>query len=772
MSDLKPIRNISIALDITKSVQPANAFFIYRGDNVRFGFTFYDGDGSLSVENGATIRIFAKKIQKNGKLDLNSSPLFAKDQNYTSSETSVFIDVSSAETAGEAGHYALCIMVFNSGTDSTIRTTQLVYFDLLENGYAGSYQPAEDFRDEVLNALQQTIDAEARAEAFFNDSVENIQNEADHIILALNTSIEEETAKAKAEVESAGVNAVGDVNTAKADAKTELAAAKDAALNDIDQKGASYQEGINLNNALANGAVRVSKAGTSTMLIPRADYPYGYDLWKNTSGVARATAKFTVIGKYLPISGEWTLFAESNGEMYENSVCCTISEDRKTLHYFRTAASGWVYDSVEVPQGFKTGDIISFVYDSANAKIYRNKELIADVEITDSSWLSGNLYMFVDVLSGINYKQNFLLSVGNAFPLTGGIYSISDFVDGVAVPDGLLTESESFNAPLADATGLTLTQITATYSQSFEGETCAKLVPSGLSSTTKRTRYWNAKAPYTQAKNTTAKVRFKFYLPSSNANWKYVRIYNAIRSMEIEETSNIRDENGCVAASDGWREIEFISKTGTSAGAFRFLFMAESAAATSDAQAISSAANDAFYLSEFSVEYPPAIDCYVETPTQNNLFKQKGVISRDLRIGQGWSNYVSFGEEISVGDTGADTVISTSGDENLTGNPYLHIDSFDSIPVGKYMLKQIILVLDTALSDGETLSVGALNSSWKSKEFTAADATGSSGNTFVLESSAPDIWDLRGDAYWGLSIYSSLGQTIMGKVKFIWERIN
>lgn len=219
MSDLTPTRNISIALDITKSVQPANAFFIYRGDNVRFGFTFYDGDGSLSVENGATIRIFAKKIQKNGKLDLNSSPLFAKDQNYTSSETSVFIDVSSAETAGEAGHYALCIMVFNTGTDSTIRTTQLVYFDLLENGYAGSYQPSEDFRDEVLNALQQTLDAEARAEAFFNDSVEQIQNEADHIILALNNSIEEETAKAKSEVESAGQSAQSEIQAATEEAK-------------------------------------------------------------------------------------------------------------------------------------------------------------------------------------------------------------------------------------------------------------------------------------------------------------------------------------------------------------------------------------------------------------------------------------------------------------------------------------------------------------------------------------------------------------------------
>lgn len=738
MSDITSIRNIPITLDITKAVQPANSFFIYRGDQIQFDLKFVYGENEITIKN-AHLRVFAKKIQKNGKLDLNTPPLFAQDKSFTSGTyAEASVSFTSSETAGEAGHYALCVMVF-SDSDTKIKTAQVVYFDLLENGYSGEYQPSEDYRDEVLDALQKTLDAEARAEAFLNESVEQIQNAT---------------------------------NEAVSSAKTEIAAATDSALNDIDAKGASYQEGINLNNALANGAVRVSKADTSTMLIPRADYPYGYDLWKNTSGVARATAKFTVIGKYLPISGEWTLFAESNGEMYENSVCCTISEDRKTLHYFRTAASGWVYDSVEVPQGFKTGDIISFVYDNANAKIYRNKELIADVEITDSSWLSGNLYLFVDVLSGINYKQNFLLSVGNAFPLTGGIYSISDFVDGVAVPDGLLTESESFNAPLADATGLTLTQITATYSQSFEGETCAKLVPSGLSSTTKRTRYWNAKAPYTQAKNTTAKVRFKFYLPSSNANWKYVRIYNAISSMEIEETTNIRDENGCVAASDGWREIEFISKTGASAGAFRFLFMAESAAATSATQAISSAANDAFYLSEFSVEYPPAIDCYVETPTQNNLFKQKGVISHDLRIGQGWSNYVSFGEEISVGDTGADTVISTSGDENLTGNPYLHIDSFDSIPVGKYMLKQIILILDTALSDGETLSVVALNSSWKSKEFTAADATGSSGNTFVLESSAPDIWDLRGDAYWGLSIYSSLGQTIMGKVKFIWERIN
>ena len=34
-------------------------------------------------------------------------------------------------------------------------TTQGIYFELKENGYAGDYQPAEDFRDEVLDALSE-----------------------------------------------------------------------------------------------------------------------------------------------------------------------------------------------------------------------------------------------------------------------------------------------------------------------------------------------------------------------------------------------------------------------------------------------------------------------------------------------------------------------------------------------------------------------------------------------------------------------------------------
>lgn len=235
MSEIVPIRSISLTLDITKAVQPVNAFFIYRGDNTQFIFTFYNGDNLLTVPSGSTIRVFAKRIQKNGMLDINTPPLFAQDQAVSSGASqSVSVFFPSSQTAGEAGHYVLCVMMFKTANENIIRTTQVIYFDLLENGYAGKYEPSEDYRDEVLDALNKTLEAEARAEVFLNESVEQIQNETTSAITSINAAKTEKVAEAEREITEAKTAALGEVETVGANAVNEVNAATEEAKTVID----------------------------------------------------------------------------------------------------------------------------------------------------------------------------------------------------------------------------------------------------------------------------------------------------------------------------------------------------------------------------------------------------------------------------------------------------------------------------------------------------------------------------------------------------------
>lgn len=278
MSNLTSVREIELTLDITKAVQPANSFYIYRGDQVKFSFNFYNGENKISLSDG-TLRVFSKKIGKNGNLDLNTSPLFAKDQAFNSSDGSPTINFQSIETAGEAGHYALCVMFFES-SESEIKTTQLVYFDLLENGYAGSYQPTEDYRDEVLDALQKTLDAEARAEAFFNDSVEQIQNETSTAISSINTTKTEKVAEAETEITTAKDGAVGEIETAGANAVNEVNAATEEAKAVID--GWTEQ------------SARLAKAESAISLL-QADKLNRGALWFNKVKIATATNNATTL---------------------------------------------------------------------------------------------------------------------------------------------------------------------------------------------------------------------------------------------------------------------------------------------------------------------------------------------------------------------------------------------------------------------------------------------------------------------------------------------
>ena len=226
-------KTFAFTLDDKIPVNPSNAFEFWRGDNVVFNFTFKNGSDDLTIPPNTTLRIFAKKIGPNGLVNKDDAPLFAGD--FTTPTTASF---NSSQTAGDAGNYLLAVMLMAS--DSSIITAQGIYFNLLENGYAGIYQPSEDFRDEVLDALEKALAAAAAASssaeqsadrATFSDNRANaaaqsakVAQQSAHAAVVADS----ETARMLAMAEKAQSNAAASA-TASAQSATDAQAAQAAA---------------------------------------------------------------------------------------------------------------------------------------------------------------------------------------------------------------------------------------------------------------------------------------------------------------------------------------------------------------------------------------------------------------------------------------------------------------------------------------------------------------------------------------------------------------
>ena len=137
-------------------MNPQNSFEIWRGDNINFAFTFQRNGAALTIPEGTKSRIIAKLIKAGGVVDPEEAPLFSGEFN-----TPTTASFSSDKTAGAAGNYLLTVILYTSGT--SLITAQGVYFELKENGYMGTWTPGQDYRDEVLTAAQNAIDAAAAA---------------------------------------------------------------------------------------------------------------------------------------------------------------------------------------------------------------------------------------------------------------------------------------------------------------------------------------------------------------------------------------------------------------------------------------------------------------------------------------------------------------------------------------------------------------------------------------------------------------------------------
>lgn len=152
-------KQFPLVLNIKKPIDPQNRIRFFRGDNVQFVFSYTDGEGNVPsiISEAVKLRVYAKKIYADG-VNKEEQPVFSGE--FDDKEEASF---SSLQTAGDAGNYLMAVILLDAS--GNIITAQGVYLDLLENGYAGVYQPSPDFRDQVLDALAQAQAAAANAAA-------------------------------------------------------------------------------------------------------------------------------------------------------------------------------------------------------------------------------------------------------------------------------------------------------------------------------------------------------------------------------------------------------------------------------------------------------------------------------------------------------------------------------------------------------------------------------------------------------------------------------
>ena len=581
----------------------------------------------------------------------------------------------------------------------------------------------------------------------------------------------------KGEIEAAGETATGNINTAKTSALGDIGTAKTSALAEITAAGASYQRQIDFNSACLNGGVYRLDHNAEIEIAPFSSQ--NYTAW-NGDGyqvlIPRETGKFTVIARYLPISGDWSLFKEGSSD-YGTGACLRVAADGQSADYFLYYNYDDNYSSVSLSEPLTFGDIVSYVYDGGNIKIYKNKTLVATATITDSNYLSGYFIGFYKLLRGDNIKQNFLLSVGNAFPIESNFaYSVSDFVDGVPIPAGMFLSHSNINlASFADGAAFTASYVDGTYSQTFGGETaCAKFVPGGLHATTKRARSISFPAGYRPYGGIALKVRLKFYLPATNAHWKYI-CFSGVEagSYGATELTSVLDAKGCAAAADAWQTVElrYLSEYGTTAfSSYAIQFRGDNSSTGATREAISSAANDAFYIAEYSIEYSYnyAIDNYVEAPLKNGVFVQRGSLPCDMVCCPPMGCTYYEDAFFCAGDKGANTVVCKAAvSEFPTGyGLMLTHEDFDQVPYGHYWRRATMVKINERSSLGDT-DIVQING----KDFTKSDTV---GGYFVLESAYPnDYLSIPYDFSISVSLQNSeYSGTLSGEVMLIFERIS
>lgn len=145
-------RVIPITINI-KTGTTDSQIVMYRGDNVKFQFSFTDAS-SVSLDTATKLRVQVKPAN-----DLKASyTWFAGETTITSEDYS--IEFTSSQTSGYSGNGFLAVLVLDAN-DETVCTAGIP-MRVEPSGYEGIFTPSEDFRDETIQAKDK---AEAAASA-------------------------------------------------------------------------------------------------------------------------------------------------------------------------------------------------------------------------------------------------------------------------------------------------------------------------------------------------------------------------------------------------------------------------------------------------------------------------------------------------------------------------------------------------------------------------------------------------------------------------------
>ena len=150
-------KTFNITLDIAKPIDPANALNFFRGDSVVFNFAYQNNGEAFDTSSATKLRVYAKAIGANGIVTSEETPLFAAEV-----ATINTVSFKSSSTAGNAGNYLMAIVLLDA--NDNVITAQAIFLNLIENGYAGIYQPGVDYRDQILDALSQAQAAATQAQ--------------------------------------------------------------------------------------------------------------------------------------------------------------------------------------------------------------------------------------------------------------------------------------------------------------------------------------------------------------------------------------------------------------------------------------------------------------------------------------------------------------------------------------------------------------------------------------------------------------------------------
>ena len=294
-------KTFDITLDIAKPIDPANALNFFRGDSVVFNFTYQNNGEAFDTASATKLRVYAKAIGANGIVTAEETPLFADE--VTTINT---VSFASSSTAGDAGNYLMAVILLDA--NNNVITAQAIFLNLIENGYAGIYQPGVDYRDQILDALSQ---AQAAAQAAQASQAAAAQSETNAQASAT-AAASSQTAAAQSEsnAQASATAAAGSETQAKS--SEQAAASSQAAAETAAQIAQATDAGKLALDKLSAGTLYFNsgKLSGSNFAIPT--FPFSIcttvriDAWRSASENSQPIFQYGELG-----SGTGSIFAIS-----------------------------------------------------------------------------------------------------------------------------------------------------------------------------------------------------------------------------------------------------------------------------------------------------------------------------------------------------------------------------------------------------------------------------------------------------------------------------